>query len=57
MELLRVFDFIPPGAAAGVVVGEITVVLADGSDDVIFHDLHVIDIEEQAATACVKLSK
>ena len=61
IQLLRFVDFGATGTAAGVDVREVFVVLLDVLDDVALHDLHVVDVVEQAeigrAEAAAKLSR
>ena len=47
IEFLGMVDFVAAGVAAGVVVAEVLVKIADGADDVAFHDLHVVDVVEE----------
>ena len=47
IELLRVVNLVPTRVAASVIVSEILIALLDGSNDVTFHDLHVVNIVEQ----------
>ena len=47
IEFLSVVDLVSARIAAGMIVAEILVALLDGSNDVAFHDLHVINIVEQ----------
>ena len=59
IQLLRFVDFGATGTAASVDVREVFVVLLDVLDDVALHDLHVVDVVEQAeigrAEAAAKL--
>lgn len=48
VELLRVIQLVPSGHAGSVEVGDAGVMLANGGDDIAFHDLHVIDVVQQA---------
>ncbi len=47
MHFLGVVHFVAAGIAGGVEMGEEGVVVADGADDIAFHDLHVIDVVEE----------
>src|ERR1019366_7238317 len=47
VELLGVVELVAAGDAAGVEVADVLNVLADGADDIAFHDLHVVDVVEQ----------
>src|SRR3989441_6391815 len=47
VELLRVVELVAAGHAARVEVADVLVRVPDGADDVAFHDLHVIDVEQQ----------
>src|ERR1022692_4690061 len=47
VELLRVVELVASGHAAGVEVADVLDVVADGADDVAFHDLHVVNVVEQ----------
>ena len=47
VQFLRVVELVPAGHAAGVEVGDVLDVVADGADDVALHDLHVVDVVEQ----------
>ena len=47
LQLLRVVELVPARHAAGVIVRDVLVMLADGADHVAFHDLHVVDVVEQ----------
>src|SRR3954451_6724970 len=44
VELLRVVDFVAAGDAGCVEVGQVFLIFLNGSDDVAFHDLHVVDV-------------
>ena len=47
LEFLSVIEFVTARDAAGVEVGNVLNIVANGADDVAFHDLHVIDVVEQ----------
>src|SRR5882724_4415031 len=47
VELLRAVQLVAAGHAPGVEVGNPLLVVADGTDDVPFHDLHVVDVVQQ----------
>src|SRR5262249_830147 len=55
IQVLGVVDLVPAGHAAGVVVGDVLLILADGGDHVAFHDLHVIDVVQQPKARRAKL--
>src|SRR5207244_12290851 len=47
VELLRAVEYVAARYAARVEVSDECRVVADGADDVAFHDLHVIDVVQQ----------
>jgi len=47
VDLLFVIQFAPAGVARGVDMAQVVLVLADASDDIAVHDLHVVDVEQQ----------
>ena len=47
VDLLRLVDLVPTGVTARMVVPNVLMILANGPDDVTFHDLHVVDIIQQ----------
>src|SRR5689334_8847641 len=47
VELLGLVDLVTTGDAASMEVAEVGQIVADGSDHVAFHDLHVVDVVEQ----------
>lgn len=40
-------DLVATRVASGVIVADVLVKLADGADDVAFHDLHVVDVVKE----------
>ena len=48
VQFLRFVHVPPAGIARRMVMGEVWMVFADGADEVAFHDLHVVDVVEQA---------
>jgi hypothetical protein len=47
LDFLGGVEFVAAGDAAGVEVGDPIDIFLDGADQVTFHDLHVIDVEEE----------
>src|SRR5450631_4509881 len=47
LDFLSVVEFVPAGNSAGVVVAEPLAVLLNGTDEIAFHYLHVVDVIEQ----------
>jgi len=47
LDFLGGVEFVAPGNAAGVEMGDAIDVFLDGTDEVAFHDLHVVDVEEK----------
>src|SRR5205823_5008216 len=47
LDFLGGVEFVAAGNAAGMEVGDPIDVFLDGADEVTFHDLHVIDVEEE----------
>src|SRR4051794_24736803 len=47
VELLRLIDLVASGNAAGMKMCDVCVVRANVPDDIAFHDLHVVDVEEE----------
>ena len=47
MDLLIFVDLMPARISGRVIVGEVLMVVTDRTDQVSFHDLHVIDVVEQ----------
>src|SRR6266481_4188958 len=47
LDFLGGVEFVAAGDAAGVEVGGPIDIFLDGADQVTFHDLHVIDVEEE----------
>src|SRR5258708_346323 len=47
VQLLRAVQLVAAGDASRVKMGDVIPVVADGADDVAFHDLHVIDVVQQ----------
>jgi len=47
LDFLGSVEFVAAGNAAGVEVSDPVDVFLDGADEVAFHDLHVVDVEEE----------
>ena len=47
LNFLRSVEFVTAGNASGMKVSDDADVLADGVDQIPFHDLHVVDVVEQ----------
>jgi len=47
IEFLCLVDLVSSGDTAGVVMGDVGMVIADGADDVALIDLHMIDVVKQ----------
>lgn len=54
VQLLTVVDFIPPRAATRMIVGEMPVIFPNGPDHIPLHDLHVVNVIEQAEVRAVQ---
>ena len=47
IQLLLIVKFIPPGIPPGMVVPKVVVIFSNGTNDIPFHDLHVIDVIQE----------
>src|SRR5688500_6195629 len=50
VELLRGIYLVPSRHAGSVIVTDVVVIVADGPNDIAFHDLHVVDVVQQLET-------
>src|SRR5687768_14267975 len=50
VELLRGVYLVPSRHAGSVIVTDVLVIVADGANDIPFHDLHVVDVVQQLET-------